>query len=208
MDRIGAIREFCEMKQRRLPVASVRSFRRYLLILLAVVFFLAGFTAGNAYASTVPACRVASISNGGFSFVGCETEIPNGWCSYILNLAGSGTCSGNINSSLQQLSVIFNGAGTGPYSYSLTGAYSCPSGSTLIGTSCESSLGLTLSQIAAVDWLLVNQAAIQNVLNTQPAQQFDIAVGGAFWAFGFVGVMILYFSSHVIGLVLKAVKHG
>lgn len=37
---------------------------------------------------------------------------------------------------------------------------------------------------------------------------FDYVLGGAFWAFGFAGVMILYFSSHVIGLVLKAVKHG
>lgn len=37
---------------------------------------------------------------------------------------------------------------------------------------------------------------------------FDYALGGAFWAFGFAGVMILYFSSHVIGLVLKAVKNG
>lgn len=39
-------------------------------------------------------------------------------------------------------------------------------------------------------------------------EPFDTALGGAFWAFGFAGVMILYFSSHVIGLVLKSVRHG
>lgn len=37
---------------------------------------------------------------------------------------------------------------------------------------------------------------------------FDYALGGAFWAFGFAGVMILYFSAHVIGLVLKSVRNG
>lgn len=37
---------------------------------------------------------------------------------------------------------------------------------------------------------------------------FDYALGSAFWAFGFTGVMILYFSSHVIGLVLKKIKNG
>lgn len=37
---------------------------------------------------------------------------------------------------------------------------------------------------------------------------FDYALGSAFWAFGFSGVMILYFSSHVIGLVLKKVRNG
>lgn len=37
---------------------------------------------------------------------------------------------------------------------------------------------------------------------------FDYALGSAFWAFGFTGVMILYFSSHVIGLVLKKVRNG
>lgn len=39
-------------------------------------------------------------------------------------------------------------------------------------------------------------------------ENFDSVLGGAFWAFGFAGVMILYFSSHVIGLVLKSVRHG
>lgn len=37
---------------------------------------------------------------------------------------------------------------------------------------------------------------------------FDYTLGSAFWAFGFTGVMILYFSAHVIGLVLKKVRNG
>lgn len=37
---------------------------------------------------------------------------------------------------------------------------------------------------------------------------YDYALGGAFWAFGFTGVMLMYFSSHLIGLVLKAVRNG
>lgn len=37
---------------------------------------------------------------------------------------------------------------------------------------------------------------------------FDYTLGSAFWVFGFTGVMILYFTSHVIGLVLKKVKNG
>ena len=36
--------------------------------------------------------------------------------------------------------------------------------------------------------------------------EYDYALGSAFWAFGFTGVMILYFSSHAIGLVLNAVR--
>lgn len=42
----------------------------------------------------------------------------------------------------------------------------------------------------------------------QLSTPFDYALGSAFWAFGFSGVMILYFSSHVIGLVLKKVRNG
>lgn len=42
--------------------------------------------------------------------------------------------------------------------------------------------------------------------STTPAETYDYAALGAFWAFGFTGVMLLYFSSHVIGLVVKAVR--
>lgn len=49
-----------------------------------------------------------------------------------------------------------------------------------------------------------NSASYIDALTTP----FNYSLGGAFWAFGFVGVMILYFSSHIIGLVLKAVKNG
>ncbi|WP_341916420.1 hypothetical protein [Polaromonas sp. YR568] len=42
--------------------------------------------------------------------------------------------------------------------------------------------------------------------STTPAESYDYAALGSFWAFGFTGVMLLYFSSHVIGLVVKAVR--
>lgn len=37
---------------------------------------------------------------------------------------------------------------------------------------------------------------------------FDSSMGASFWAFGFTGVLVLYFTSHVIGLVLKKVRNG
>lgn len=42
--------------------------------------------------------------------------------------------------------------------------------------------------------------------STTPAQTYDYTVLGAFWAFGFTGVMLLYFTSHAVGLVVKAVR--
>lgn len=38
--------------------------------------------------------------------------------------------------------------------------------------------------------------------------EYDYATGAAFWAFGFTGVMISYFSSHLVGLVLRLVRRG
>jgi hypothetical protein len=40
-----------------------------------------------------------------------------------------------------------------------------------------------------------------------PNADFNGGVSAGFFAFGFVGVMLLYFSSHAIGLVVKAVKN-
>lgn len=37
---------------------------------------------------------------------------------------------------------------------------------------------------------------------------YDYATGAAFWAFGFTGVMISYFSAHLVGLVLRFVRGG
>lgn len=53
---------------------------------------------------------------------------------------------------------------------------------------------------------LMNAQAAAAVVVPPPLLPYDYATGGAFWAFGFTGVLILYFSSHVIGLVLKAVR--
>lgn len=40
------------------------------------------------------------------------------------------------------------------------------------------------------------------------AGPFDYTLAGAFWAWGFTAVLVLYFSAHVIGLVLKQVRNG
>ena len=50
------------------------------------------------------------------------------------------------------------------------------------------------------------QTSIQLSQCFVPTGDFDGAVSASFFAFGFVGVMLMYFSSHIVGLVIKAVR--
>lgn len=89
------------------------------------------------------------------------------------------------------------------------------------GESCATLAGTNSWQLTAVNefscgvlaspsvWPIVKVCeplTATTTTSTTPAETYDYAALGAFWAFGFTGVMLLYFSSHVIGLVVKAVR--
>ncbi|MGB4117345.1 MAG: hypothetical protein WBK51_12450 [Polaromonas sp.] len=51
-----------------------------------------------------------------------------------------------------------------------------------------------------------HQTTLQLTQCTTPTANFDPLVSGLFFSFGFAGVMLMYFGSHTIGLVIKAVR--
>lgn len=59
-------------------------------------------------------------------------------------------------------------------------------------------LASELVLLAPSEWVAVT---------SQLSAPYDYVMGAGFWGFGFAGVMILYFTAHVIGLVLKGVKN-
>lgn len=75
--------------------------------------------------------------------------------------------------------------------------------STTACTPSTSLSALTPEQLSALNWLTANQSSLSASVGV-----FDPINGAGFFAFGFAGVLILFFSSHIIGLVLKQVKHG
>lgn len=216
-----------------LPLRRPLLVRLVLLAALSLVLLLSVF--GFAHADTIPACKQATytqtVSPYTLNFSGCEADAGTYYCSFWMTSFPSwGTCTATVDTVNHWVANVWNGVPNGHFAYSLTGAYLCPSGYTLNGTNCDSAAPppttcpsgyvlqdgvcvssgvspLTLQQAAALDWVIANQPALQSAVN-QSTEVFDSALGGAFWAFGFVGVMILYFSSHVIGLVLKKVRHG
>lgn len=172
---------------------------------------------------------------GDFTYTGPWTGIESAFETFANVTHGPYVC-GSVMGSLAAfvtlspptVRYLFDDGYTATYPYTLLSTYTCPSGYTINGTNCDSaaappptcptgyvldasgvcvasgsSSALTVAQAAALDWLIANQPDL-----TASTEVFDSAVGGAFWAFGFVGVLILYFSSHVIGLVLKHVRQG
>ena len=83
---------------------------------------------------------------------------------------------------------------------------------------CSNSTGTSCNKRAVVIPVFTNDSVCTNnqlivvthsewkAVTAVTAPEYDYALGSAFWAFGFTGVMILYFSSHAIGLVLNAVR--
>jgi hypothetical protein len=96
---------------------------------------------------------------------------------------------------------------------------SSPTGSGTIGDTsysiveaCQSAallLGETITEITQYTCRFTGSKFAYPVMEgcSTAIADFDPLVGGAFFSFGFAGVMLLYFSSHSIGLVLKAVKN-
>lgn len=70
-------------------------------------------------------------------------------------------------------------------------------------------LYMTGADYLQLQQLIQAQASVStSPVASAPDIPYDYATGGAFWAFGFTGVMTIYFAAHVIGLVLKFIKNG
>lgn len=224
MDRIGVIKEAMRLENRKVFLFAPVPFWRKYSKQLAFFGLLLLVVSSSVFAVTIPADRGGvsfSVNTncvpGNFSYSGLESGLK----ASFENFHNSGSCGTTVASlapSSLSISWLFQSSGiTGSGSYTATGSYYCPAGYVLVAVrdsgvsaNCElssTSTTLTNSQLAAVDWVVANQSALQNLLNNQ-VEEFDTVAAGAFWAFGFAGVMILYFTSHVIGLVLKAVKNG
>lgn len=180
MDRIGAIKEAMRLENR--PVATsapVPFFRAKLLLLIVLVSALWG--CDSAFASVSACANISYVPGGSFFFNGCSRDFAYEYCAFwTVAMPNNGVCTAVVNLNTSSLGVAWNGTFVGSVPFSKLGTYSCPAGTYLVGSMCE----------------------------IIPVEEFDPVAASAFWAFGFAGVMILYFSSHVIGLVLKAIKNG
>ncbi len=73
-----------------------------------------------------------------------------------------------------------------------------------------SAAGLVSYRLTRFDFVKNSSTSFNATLQLRPCSNvdlpYDYLVGSGFFGFGFAGVMILFFSAHAIGLVLKAVR--
>lgn len=235
MDRVGAMREYYNLHQRSLQVASTPFYKRYRLVLLILVL-LVSLNVKDVFADTYSSpLTIVSFNYANCSYTGdingLVDSITN--CFNVLNPSYYYLIYLNRASNLLSFRAFTfsDGSLTNLQSivYSVL-SVSCPYGYLLSGNVCTVDTNYSafldwlvvnkavitdlVVKVVQVDWLVANIAAIQNTLNNQStlvAESFDPALAGEFFAWGFTGLMLVgiaaWGAGTLLGFIDRVAKH-